>query len=246
MIESNQLTNIALWNIVFNGLVAGGTLMIAILAIFGEKIKTRLFRPKLKISISKKQPFTETVQHKKSHIQSSSYLEKYTLIRFKVENISSIPIRNCQGLVQEIWRKHKDNNNYFNFKPIAPTSLLWCNGNKEYTIPVNIPSYLELSRLKKTEIITPNLESDSKKEIKTHSLLYLSIQETGKKGVYITLGKGTFIIPVIIIGDNIKEKKPYYFEVFWNGNEVDHLDDEHFYVSLLEQKNVPKEIRGIK
>ncbi len=246
MVESNALTNTEIWNIVFNGLVALGTLIIALLAIFGEKIKTRLFRPKLKITISKKSPYTEIVQHIKSDKQSASYTEKYTLIRCKIESLSAAPIKNCQGIVQEIWCKHKDNDKFYNFKQLAPTTLLWSNENKEHTIPANIPSFLEISRIKKTEISTNNSQNDFQQKKMTQSLLYLSIQETGKKGIYIKLGKGTFIIPVIIIGDNIKEKKPYFFEILWNGNNVDQLDDEHCYITLLDKKSIPNEIRGIK
>ena len=127
-------------------------------------------------------------------------------------------------------------------KTLAPSTFLWFNEHIEYTIPNEIPSYLEIARIKKTEIRTQDTGSLKRLSEKNRTAdLYLSIPELGKKGVYIKLGKGTFIIPIVIYADNVKSSSPYYVEIFWDGKEVDKLEDSIFYATLIENKNVPKE-----
>ena len=228
--------------IVFDGLVAIGTILLALLAIYGERVKKWLFRPNLKIQVDNKEPFVDTIENKNAVSKDVSIIENTTSIRVKIENTGKTTALKCQALVEKVWCKHQTNENFFPKVTITPSQLDWHNASKVLDITPHIPAYIELARIELTEVRTME-EGDSRRPNKQSADLYLSIVAKGKKGLYVKLGKGTFIIPLILYSDNLNKTIQTYIEIFWNGTDAKKLTASDFYIKMKDEKDVNKEIK---
>jgi hypothetical protein len=230
----DQLTKDIL-TIIIDSLVAIGTLLLAVLAIFGDKIRRIFYKPKIEIEIKGEPPFIETNSNESSSVSLPS---TETYIRIKVNNNGTLIATKCQAIIEAIWCKRQGNETYYKQRALSPSLFTWNNNSTELSINPNIPAYLEICRLLVDQIKTS--ETEPKQDNKENKCsLFLSIPEPDKRGSFIRLGFGTFILPVIIYADNLKKYEKYYFEIFWNGSKVDDLSKSGFYVKRLTGKDLP-------
>ena len=223
------------FNIVTKLLCAIGPIILGTIAIYGDKIKSALIKPKLTISVNRESPCVELITNDVSSSSHSNSCLSYFIVRVKVENTGSIPARNCVAMAQKVW-KMDDNGTYIEYKKFAPTQFLWFNDQKEYTIPREIQSYLEIIRIKKTELNTDNSAEHTESGDNNKSLIYLSIPESGKKGVFVRLGSGKFIISIVIFAEDRKCSDEKFLDVFWNGHEIE--DNSKIELSILSKSEV--------
>lgn len=227
-----------IWTLVFYGLQAIGTISVAILAIYGDRILRKLFKPKFKIEISSESPFVETIQTQNSF---SADIKKYTRISLKVTNSGETTAKNCQGIIETIFCKRTRNETFYKFKTFIPTRFIW-NDDKESTfITPEIPYYLEIGRIQQVDNLISESEDEHQNGKQNQNYdLYLSIEEPNEKGKYMKLGKGTFIIPLLLYTDNLRQSEKAYVEIYWNGKDLNNLTQSDFYAKQL--KELPKEI----
>jgi hypothetical protein len=217
-----------------------GTLLLAILAIFGENVNRWFFKPRIFIELNNEPPFVDNLI--KSNSSKGSYMvERSTVIKIKVNNRGNTTALNCQGLVEEIWSKHSANENYYLKRSIVPSQLEWHNNQGVINITPRIPTYLEIARI---QVLDPRSKAEStiKQRLTGTAELFLSINEPGEKGIYIKLANGTFLIPIILYGDNLSEALKYYIELYWIGNDPKKLEASNFYIRIVENDKLTKEI----
>lgn len=227
-----------IWTLIFYGLQAIGTIAVAILAIYGDRILRKLFKPKFNLEISAESPFVETIQ---SQNASDAEIKRHTRLSLKATNIGDTTAKNCQGIIETIFCKRSQNETFYKFKTFIPTRFTWNDEKQSTIITPEIPFYLEVARIQQVE----NLVSDSENENQTGKQknsyeLYLSIEEPNEKGKYMKLGKGTFIIPLLIYTDNLRQSEKAFIEIYWNGNDLNDLSQSVFYIKQL--NSLPSEI----
>lgn len=231
------------WDLIFTGVQAVGTIVVALLAIYGDRIIRKLFKPKLSIDISSSAPFVETIKEREAF---SSDENIYTRISIKVTNNGDSTAQNCQGIVEKIYCKRKANESFYCYKNFIPTRFTWNDDNKATFVTPNIPSYVEIARIQQIEELTTYSESFMSGKPKNNTFdLYLSIEEPNEKGKYLKLGKGTFVIPIIFYTDNLRKTQKVFVEIYWNGKDTSTLTESDFYVKKLNNIDLPKELKQL-
>lgn len=242
-VVSSFETTYKTWDLIFTGLQAVGTIIVALLAIYGDKIIRRLFKPKLLIDISSIAPFVETIKEREAY---SSDENIYTRISIKVINNGDSTAQNCQGIVEKVFCKRKANESFYCLKNFIPTRFTWNDDNRATFVTPNIPSYAEIARIQQIEELTTYSEPFMTGKPKNNTFdLYLSIEEPNEKGKYLKLGKGTFVIPIVFYTDNLRKTQKVFVEIYWNGNDTTTLTDSDFYVKRLNSIDLPKELKQL-
>jgi hypothetical protein len=234
-------TTYKVWNLVFTGVQAIGTIVVAILAIYGERIIKKIFKPNLVVEIDSSVPFVETIKEQQIY---SSDISNHVRISAKILNKGDITAQNCQGIIEKVYCKRKANESYYCLNNFIPARFLWNDESKTTFVTPEIPSYLELARIQQTEILVSNTENytnnnNSKKDYE----LFLTIEAPNEKGEFLKLGKGTFLLPLIVYTDNLRKTSRVFFEIYWNGKSIGNLTQSDFYVKIIPNHEIPKEVK---
>lgn len=236
-------TSYKTWDLIFTGIQAIGTVVVALLAIFGDKLIRQLFKPKLSIEINSLTPFVETIKEKEVFTSDENV---YSRISIKVSNTGDSTAQNCQGIIETVFCKRKANESFYCYKSFIPTRLTWNDESKATFVTPNVPSYIEIARIQQIEELTTNNEMFGTVKSKNNTFdLYLSIEEPNEKGKYLKLGKGTFVIPIVIYTDNLRRTQKIFVEIYWNGKDTSTLTESDFYVKKLNQIDLPKELKQL-
>lgn len=217
------------------------TILLAIMAIWGEQVKKFFTKAHLKYQINNKSPFIET---KKSTDEDDSENSK-VVIRLQVQNSSKRVARNCNAIISSYLRKRDNGDEYYE-ENIFPSSFAWHDDKQLYSINREIPSFLEIARITRNQIKGQDSSTDPGKGGNANdSKLILSIKDG--EGKNIMLGKGCFIIPIRFYGDNIRSNgglfgrsKPIYIKLYWNGSNISEISSE-FTVSIISENDFKKE-----
>ncbi|MEE9170265.1 MAG: hypothetical protein V3U73_10890 [bacterium] len=221
-------------------LIAIGTLLIVIIAIFGQNLRKWLFRPKLQITTGDNPPFVESI--KTERLFSGDTIKSVTAtIKIRVLNTGSSSAMSCKGIVYDIFSKRKGSDTFYKLRAITPTPLLWNNDARDISLTRDIPSYLEVARIEQPESLSS--ETDTTAVTSLEFAIFLSVEEPGQRGVYIKLGKGTFIIPVVLYADNLSKPIKKFLKIFWDGTHPDHMNTSNFYTIILRDYKIPQEVK---
>lgn len=221
-------------------LIAIGTLLLAIIAVYGERVKRWLFRPHLDTTVGDSPPYVEKIGEPRTSTGGAP-TPVSAVIKMRVSNSGSSSAQLCKGLIQKIFCTRAASDTFFELRALSPSALYWNNDKDEFTISPKIPSYLEVARIEKAE--APSLDTGATASPASEYVLFVAIEEPGIKGRLIRLGKGRFIIPVILIADNIRNPITVFVDIFWNGTDPNSMNSSNFYVKLLSSHEVPKEAR---
>lgn len=231
-------------NLLIQAAIAIGTMLVAFLAIYSEKIKRWLYRPKLDAFASSDQPYMQVIKNEltDSFDESAQPELKITAtIRIKVVNGGLSTALATQGFIEAIYQK-RPNNTYYRIKTIPATPLPWHNSTETYSIIPHIPCYLELGVVQTNEKIVQFGFAD-KSATQSEYQLFVPVEDYQDKGKYIRLGKGTFLIPVNIYSEYLLKPNVFYFEVFWNGEDPTKVDQSNFYFKKVDPSQLPNEIK---
>ncbi|MFA7302084.1 MAG: hypothetical protein WC069_07265 [Candidatus Shapirobacteria bacterium] len=233
-----------LWTLVFYGLQAIGTILVALLAIYGDRIIRKIFKPRLTLEINSKSPFVETITEQ---MVLSSETSRHIRISAKVLNHGDTTAQNCQGIIEKVFCKRKANESYYCYKNFIPARFTWNDDKESSFVTPEIPSYLEIARIQQTSILTSNDETakTDTKILKNDFELFLTIEEPNEKGKFLKLGKGTFLFPIVFYTDNLRKTQKVLIEIYWNGKEITSLTDSDFYVKIIPNNEIPKEVKTI-
>lgn len=227
-------------NLIVSGSAAIGTILLAIIAIFGGWIKRLIIKPKINVRIDNCKPFVELV--KETDPNESSEIS-YKKIHLKIANNGRQTALNSQILIEKIFKKREENQTYFLYKSFIPSNFLWEDDNKSKPITTSISHFIEIARIQKYVEYSKDEETGKQSKSKDYYRLWLSIQNTHLKGVFQMLGKGTFLLPIIVYFDGVSKPITSFVEIFWNNDNLDQMNDSNFYVKLLGENELSNEIK---
>lgn len=233
-------TNKEILEIIIQAAVAVGTLSAAIFALYGDRIRRWLFKPKLKPYANSDKPYVQICKKDISDFFSDNKeFETIVNIRLKILNEGKLSAIKTQGFIETIYQK-RQNNTYFEVKKIPPTSLPWHNDETTYSIVPNVPAYLNIGVIQK---FIQTVSSDNQgKKVNEDYYLNIPINDESEPSSYINLKKGTFIIPLNIFCESYTKPQTFYFEIFWNGLSPEKLETSTFYCKQLTSNELPKEL----
>lgn len=196
VVRENQME---ILNLIANGLVAIGTIAIAILAIWGDWFRSKFIPPKLSIQVHN------------FHGDLTSYAGGTPVLFYhlKVVNYRSwSPAKNCRVLLMAIYKREPDDSQFHRVNFNVPSQFFWA--------PFEItPPQITLA---KEQIL--DFGKIEKTENKFKPCLYLI--PNNFQG-YVE-AKSAIRYALNIVADNYNSDKYQVFEVSWNGQWSDNLD----------------------
>ncbi len=121
------------WNLVFAGATAIGSIAVAILAVFGQRIRGWLVRPRIFVRVGEESPCIEMLEEE----DTSSAGAKRTLhhIRLEVTNSGWEIARNCMVLCNSVYRQRPGSGFFTSLENLFQSNFTGQHGNKDSMLP---------------------------------------------------------------------------------------------------------------
>jgi poly(A) polymerase Pap1 len=234
------MTNFERYSLYVSGAAALGTIILAILAIFGGMLRRLFIKPKIRMTILDKEPYVELVEE---NSPNESEKNSYKKIHLKINNNGTQTALNSQIVIEKVFKKRENNQTFYCDKSFIPCNFLWINEKENKSISPSISHFIEIARIQKYQQYSS--DNGSKSSVRNSDLyrLWLSIEQTKEKGTYMLLGKGTFVFPVIFYSDNVANPIEIFIEIFFDCDTLEVMNDSNFYIKVVEKKNLSNEIR---
>lgn len=183
-------------------LVAFGTIALAIIAVFRDKLRAWLSRPKLEITTDTKTPYCSKIifeRPDKPDLKADGYF-----LRISVKNLSKWhPANQVEIFASKLFRKAIDGN-YNTVEYFEPINLTWSHSGKAFAdISPKMIRYIFIGRIidpaKRPEF--PGMDKEGLNEEKTS--LSLATEVARKNKSYI-IPPGLYRLEIIVGGSNIK------------------------------------------
>ncbi len=192
------MTKYEIVNTIINALIAIGTIAVAILAIWGDSIRTRLVGPKLSLV---EHNFRGAVVPLSNGIPAIFYHLKVVNAR------SSVSTTNCRVLLKKVWRK-APNGTFQEVALTVPLTFAWA--PREIT-----PPYITL--LKEHILDFGNVQRGQDNFLPALIAYTNNFQGVVRANEVVRFG-------LEILSDNFVSPNLQIFEVAWNGQWSDNLD----------------------
>lgn len=218
------------WKLFLDALVGIGTILLAIVTVFGENLKRWVLKTTLNYKIEDGHPF---IEQRKIKNDEGSLQETIKIIRMKVGNNKGRAATNCQGVVSKIYTLVKNTTKYKETS-FSPGMLKWNNDSDTIVINKAIDVYLEVAKICKPHVETQESDTvaEGNPEQNTNNKLFLLVKDRNEGEEEINLGEGNFIIPVRIIGDNIKKPEEKYIRIIYSNEE---RNEEKLSISFIQK-----------
>lgn len=216
------------YGVVFDGLNALGSLVIACLALFGDRIRGWLVRPRIRIECGTGGPFVEQTTETNS---SDEAIEKL-VVRLRLTNTGRSSAKYCRVLVHDIYKKRGDGSVYIK-SDLLPTDIIWPT-ERPQDILRDVPYYLNLAEVREDERVgTVDAQGNGKSG---RACLYICVESAGVKGAFHRIGKGTVIVPIRVYAENLKKSKLEYIEVYWSGSDIGSKSQSNFGCRIINEQ----------
>ncbi len=232
------MKNSELINIIISATEALGTLIVAILAIFAQTIKTWFYKSNLTFEIGSESPF---IKENVIIEEFSTEIKKSISINLKIINNGNISALNTQLYTEKIFRFRAENNTYHLLEEFIPVNFIWNNESDTKSLPPLMSHYIEIAKIQ-PQVYFSNDRRTKDEDRNSKDSLFLSVNKTSNSGEQYFLGKGTWILPIKAFAKNMKIEKEIFVQIFWNGNDINHKSQTNFFVRLLSKNDLPKDI----
>ena len=226
-------------HLLFAGLTAIGTIAIAILAIFGNRIRSWIIRPRIKLAVGEASPFIERIEKDDSSTEDGKNVSYK--IRLEIQNIGREVARNSSVLCNTVHRQRDVGSGFYELKKFVPKQFFWTTRDQRLDVTPKIPSYLSIAEISEpTQSVSGN---DQNLTVSQERCLQIRIEAEGVKGRFYRVKNGKILFPAIFYTDNLPKPIMHYIEICWNGTSVDSFSAENFQIQLLSEK-AGKELLG--
>lgn len=236
------MTDFEKYNLYVSGAAALGTIILAIVAIFGGWIRRFFIKPKIDMTISKSKPYVELVRENNPNESDET---KFKKIHLKIGNKGRQTAINSQLLVEKVFKKRGDNQTYYLDKSFIPCNFLWFNEKESKPVTSSISHFIEIARIQRYQEFSSDVEEEGQ-PVRNRDMyrLWLSIENNSKKGTYLLLGKGTFLFPIVYYSDSLTKPIRIYIEIFWNCDSLEEMNDSTFYIKKLKESDLSNDVKN--
>jgi len=236
------MTNFEKYSLYVSGAAALGTIILAIIAIFGGWIRRLFIKPKIDMTISKSKPYVELVRENNPNESDET---KFKKIHLKIGNKGRQTAINSQLLVEKVFKKRGDNQTYYLDKSFIPCNFLWFNEKESKPVTCSISHFIEIARIQKYQEFSSDVEEEGQ-PVRNRDMyrLWLSIENNSEKGTYFFKSSGDTVAEKLLTNSLISEfpsnKTVYSFSalLFWisdfsHGFQHLHGFDSRFHYPVL-------------
>jgi len=220
-----------IWKLIFSGMGAVGTLSVAVLAIFGQRIRNWIVRPRLALAVGETSPFIEKYEEEDASVAGAKRLVYQ--IRIEVRNTGREVARNCIVLCNNVNKERAGGAGYFPLRKFVPKQFVWTSKELRVDVAPQIPSYVNVAEISEATAsvaggggVGPGTPSEC---------LQILIEAEGVKGRFFRVENGKFLIPVVFYADNLPRALKSYLEICWRGAKVEDFSPANFQIRLLDR-----------
>lgn len=222
--ETDPKFKLEFWRVVAQAAGALFTLIVSMIALFSDTIKRWFYKPKFKISFECNETHLNDVYI--DTLAEGEEPKKIKRIFVRIENLKKTKAEDCQIFIEHIYKKIENNEQYTKKYHLAPTNLLWNDGQKEKTVLHLIPNYLLICEF--TPLIDFPREGTQQTSAETNPVLTLCVKNPNELEGNIVLENGVYIFSVLVYSANMRKPEKCYLELYWNGKIPADLIKEKF------------------
>ncbi len=229
---SSQHDNFEVWGLTFSGLEATGTLLVAVLAVFGQRIRSWIIRPKIILSVGEAAPFVEKFEEEDASVAGGRRTVYH--IRLEVINAGKEAARNCMILCNNVHKARAGGAGFYELKKFVPKQFFWTTKDQRLDVVPKIPSYVSIAEISEP---SPSVAGGGVVTPATASIcLQILVEAEGIKGRFFRVENGKTIIPVMLYADNLPRASKHYVEICWSGKSINEFSPSNFQICLLNEK----------
>lgn len=228
--DSAPLTVHEKWSLAFDGMTALGTLLVALLAVFGQRIRSWIIRPNLSVVVGDKPPYSEK---KEEPEESTSGAKVSYQLRLEILNDGREAARNCVVLCNKVLREMAGGKEFYTLKEFVPLQFYWTTKSQTTDVVPKLPSYLNIAEISIQEESVSGTTSGT--TLLPNFTLQVQVEAEGIKGRFFRVDKGKIILPIIVHADNLPRSIKKYIEICWRGDSVEDFTPEKFQIRLLNE-----------
>lgn len=218
--------------------MALATLLVALLAVYGENLRRWLFRPRVGVLVDDGVPFVEI--YERDTEKSATTVE--AALRIKVVNRGHFTAKSCQCVVEKIYSRRASTDIMYPRSEFMPKSFTWHNEETTCNLFPNVPAYITVMRIAERELPASQTHNSSSSPV--YSLFLLVRAES--RADFVELGIGRHIFPVTIYGDNLSKPVKHYIEVVWSGGTPKDASPANIIIKVYDQGHGEKLVGGEK
>ncbi len=229
------------WNLIFNGMTAVGTILVSLLAIFGQRIRTWLTRPRVALAVADSSPHTERIEETdESGAGGTRILYQ---IRVEAKNSGRETARSCILQCDKVFRERTGGAGFYILKKFVPKQFFWTSKDQAYNIVPDLPAYLNIAEISDPSQTVPATQTGT--TTVSHNCLQILIEAEEVRGRFFRVENGKILIPIIMYADNIPRPQKQYIEIYWNGTCIGDFSPANFQLRLLSENQGDSMVRGL-
>lgn len=215
---NNELVNLTFWLVIATFSAAIVALFVAM---FGEWLKSLLFKPKLQLLYEHNWP--DAIKTPINWKRVNPPAEENTIqgtgvcyyFRFRVKNNGNRPANNVEVYVNKIEKQNVDKS-FKSYKSFIPLNLGWSNSQSKIYMPsiyaklekhCDLGFVLHPQQKQIDELIKPSEDLDSEEQIESNMIFLISFVVKPNATESYKLKPGTYRIEVIAVASNSKQSK---------------------------------------
>ncbi|WP_333678624.1 hypothetical protein [Dyella sp.] len=219
---------------VFDLFIALGTFVVALLAVFGDRLRAYLARPKLHITTTASLPHVELTSERVSSESSEISVKDQLHLRICITNRGR-SIAKASRVVVDCVYKTRDGDPELHKDEILPRVIPWPDDDRPIDLVPNFPYFLEVACVKseQAEGVSKDAQTISVDRHCLH-LSFLRGSQSQSKGEYMKVGLGRVVLPITIFSENIRRPIKYYVSIYWAGSSAkDYGNNSKFDFAVL-------------
>lgn len=223
----------------FDAATAIGTVLVAVLALFGERIRNWLGRPVIKITLENKSPYLSAAESIAATNASDSASISQRLVRIRLVNHGRQIARALSLQVDCVYRQRESTDDFYKEellpRPIPLKEVPLEDAKNRLDLLPGYPLFIEIAEIRPAVVLGQNSQANSPPPAIPE--IFIRIPH-GTRGEFYPAGRRKIIFPIIVYSESLRKAERYYVELFWCGADVADLSDINFSVCLLSEAEV--------
>lgn len=189
--------------------------IIAILALFGRKIRHWMYKPTIQLAACNEEPYV-TIESANENTMSESDSSDIVYLRFKINNDGNDSARDTTIVLSEFYKKKGAADAYTKKEYITKHFLFTSKDSKrqnysQSVIP-KLPYFVDFGTIQKYDAAETSTGGTRAKQCYK---IVLKFQEG-----YMLLGNGEYVFPVCVYSKDLKNALIYPIKVYWDSDTI--------------------------
>jgi hypothetical protein len=219
----------------FDLVTALGTLVVALLAVFGDRVRAFLARPRLEVTAKSDGPHVELVREVVSMQSNQAASIESLRVRLCIRNAGRSIARSSRVVVDQVYRT-RNRDTGLSKEDILPRVIPWPDDDRPIDLVPGFPYFVDVACVKQDDREGERPGHGPLQRSANHSLYLAFLKPSPARGggEYYPVGDGRVVFPVTIFSENMRKPARYFVSIYWDGKEPkDHKENGKFEIEVL-------------